>query len=106
MEQQNAVEDLITKAEEYAKTSYDLSKLQLMDKSGTVVSSVMAGVVGGAIFMIGLLIISMGLALLVGEALGRLYYGFFVVGGGFILIGVFFYFFLQSKVKTAVSKSG
>ena len=99
----NSVEQLITRAEDYAKTSFELSKLKILDNSGHVVSSFVAIAASAIIFLLGLLIVSIGLAFYTGELLGKVYYGFLAVGGGYFVIAILFYFILNSSVKRAVS---
>ena len=92
MYNQSLVEDLIIKTEEYTKTSYDLSRLKLMDKSSSVISSIAAVLACGIILFISILIASFGLSLYLGELLGKTYYGFFCRRGrlcstsGFLLL--------------------
>lgn len=102
--EKSLVEDLILKSEDYAKTSYELSKLKLLDNSSTVISSIAAQAVAGVILLISVLIISMGLAFYTGELLGKVYYGFFAVGTGYIIIALCCYLFLSARIKKLVSK--
>ena len=105
MYNQSLVEDLIIKTEEYTKTSYDLSRLKLMDKSSSVISSIAAVLACGIILFISILIASFGLSLYLGELLGKTYYGFFAVGAGYAVLAVFFYFFLNTWVRKTLDKS-
>jgi len=99
------VEDLIVKTEDYAKTSYEIAKLKLLDNSSTLISSIAAQAVAGVILLISILILSIGLGFYTGEILGKVYYGFFIVGGVYIVISLGCYFFLSARIKKSVSKS-
>ncbi len=105
MYNQSLVEDLIVKTEEYTKTSYDLSRLKLMDKSSSVISSIAAVLACGIILFISILIASFGLSLYLGEVLGKACYCFFAVGAGYAVLSIFFYFFLNTWVRKTLDKS-
>lgn len=80
------VQDLIEKAETYAKTSLELYKLQAVDKG----SDLFAGIVSSLlVFVFGvllLLVFSMALGYYAGEVLGKTHYGFFAVTGLYVLV--------------------
>jgi hypothetical protein len=97
--QPGAVEELIVKTEEYAKTSIELSRLKFLENTGAFASSVGAALVLSVILASGLLIASVGLAIYAGQLMGAVYTGFFAVGGLYILIGIFFYFFMHARIK-------
>lgn len=99
------LEALFERAEEYGKTSVDLLKLHAIDKSADVVSSLvsrLAVIIAVALFV---LIISIGLALLAGELLGKSYYGFFLIGGLYAFIALLLYVFRHQLIKFPISNS-
>ncbi|HLP19907.1 MAG TPA: hypothetical protein VK174_06380, partial [Chitinophagales bacterium] len=49
------------------------------------------------------LVFNIGVALWLGEVLGKSYYGFFIVAGFYLLTGVVLHFFLRSWIKKPVS---
>lgn len=49
------------------------------------------------------LVLSIGVALWLGELLGRIYYGFFVVAGFYLLAGIIFHLYLHQWIKRPVS---
>ncbi len=75
------VQQLIDKAELYAKTQIELYKLKAIDKTTDVFSSVASGLVIGVVSIFLLIILSVGIALWLGELLGKPYYGFFALAG-------------------------
>jgi len=99
------IETLFEKAEDYSKTSLELFKLTAIDKSADVVSSL---AVQFAIFMVGAvftLVVNIGIAMWLGELLGKPYYGFFVVAIFYIVVIALLYIFRHEWIKTPVSNS-
>jgi len=99
----NHFESLLYKTREYAETKADLLKLKVADKASDTVSdaaSTMVVFIFGAFF---LLTLSIGLALLIGEWLGKNYYGFFIVAGFYGIAGVIVKANRVNLVKTPVS---
>src|SRR3954462_12062978 len=99
------IESLFSKAEDYSRTTLELFKLNAIDKSADVVSSLAAQL---AIFMavaLFTLVINIGVALWIGELLGKGYYGFFVVSGFYAFIAMLLYTFRHQWIKTPLSNS-
>ncbi|MCY7420972.1 MAG: phage holin family protein [Chitinophagaceae bacterium] len=85
------IESLINKSHEYAETRLDLFKLKLVDKSSQVVSTIASGI---ALFVIGFIffiVFNIGLALLIGDLVGKSYWGFFILAAFYAFIGFIFY---------------
>jgi phosphoglycerol transferase MdoB-like AlkP superfamily enzyme len=96
---------LFERAEDYGKTTLNLFKLNAIDKSADVVSSLVSrlAVIMAVVFSV--LIISIGLSLWIGELLGNTYYGFFIVGGFYALIAILLQVFRHDWIKYPVSNS-
>jgi len=99
----NHFESLISQAGEYAETKATLFKLKIADKTSDTVSDVASTMVVGLFLGLFLLCVSIGLALLIGEWLGKNYYGFFIVSGIYGIAGLIFHLNRKSLVKTPVS---
>ncbi|MDD3004907.1 hypothetical protein [Flavobacterium sp.] len=84
------IEVLFEKVESYLKTTLELYRLKAIDKItdlfATIVSSLIIAVIVALFFML----ISVGLALYLGELLGKDYYGFFALGGFYALVALVF----------------
>jgi hypothetical protein len=93
------IETLIDKASDYGKTSFELAKLKAVDKTSDIVSSVIPHSVVLILISSFLFFLNLGLALWIGEILGKNYFGFFVVAGFYCVIGIIMHFFLHEKVK-------
>lgn len=99
------IEALFERAEDYGKTSLELLKLTAIDKSADVFSSL---AVQFAIFMVGALftlVINIGIAIWLGELLGKVYYGFFVVAIFYAIVMTLLFIFRHEWIKTPVSNS-
>ena len=82
------IEMLFEKAENYGKTTVELFKLNAINKTADIVSSLAMQLVIFIVIALFSLSINIGIALWIGELLGKSYYGFFVVAG-FYAIAVF-----------------
>lgn len=102
-EQPNHFESLLHKAGDYAETRVSLLKLKVADKTSDTVSDVASMLVVVLFFLFFLLVLSVGLALLIGEWLGKSYYGFFIVAGLYGIAGIIFSTSGKSLIKTPVS---
>ena len=99
----NFIEPIFERAEEYGKTSYELFKLKTLDKTAVVVSTFVSR--GTVILVLSMFIVlaTIGVALYLGEMLGKSYYGFFCVAGFYGIIGGVLYFFMNNWIKKRVS---
>jgi hypothetical protein len=96
------LETLVDRSTDYAKTSYELVKLQAVDKSSDVVSSVIPHTVVLVLVSSFMLFFNLGLALWLGEILGKLFYGFFIVAGFYILSGLIVHLFMHKQLKEII----
>ena len=97
------LELLLEKAADYGKTSVELIKLRALDKSSDIVSTVIPRTVAIVLFASFMLFLNLGLSLWLGEILGRIYYGFFVVAAFYGVVGIVVNFFFHKKFKKVVS---
>jgi hypothetical protein len=100
-----SIELLIDRAEEFGKTTLELYKLQAIDKSADVVSSLVSRVVVLIVVALSALIINFGFALLIGQYLGNTYFGFFIIGGFYAVLAVLLHYFRHAWIKFPVSNS-
>lgn len=99
------LEPLLEKAENYAKTSFELYRLKTIDKSANIISDLVArGIVFSLIFTF-LALANIGFSIWLGDILGELYYGFLCVAAIYGIIGAFVYFFMNKYIKKQVRKS-
>jgi hypothetical protein len=100
----NIIESLFEKTETYVKTTYELSKLKLLETSTIVISSLIARLSISIMIAMFALVMSIGIALLVGELLGKSYYGFFIIAAFYLLAGIVLHFFLHKWIRKPITE--
>lgn len=98
----NSIETLLEKATQYGKTSYELFKLKALEKVSDIVSTYIPHSIVIALMATLLFFFNLGLALWLGEILGKIYYGFFAVGIFYGIVGLFIHFFMHNRIKKKV----
>jgi magnesium-transporting ATPase (P-type) len=99
------VELLFEKIEEYGKTNYELIKFKLLKTTAIIVPSLISRLIVVLVFFFFTLILSIGIAFLLGELFDNLYIGFFIVAVFYLVIGIIFHFFLYNWIKKPVGDS-
>lgn len=102
-EKLNFLEPLFEKAEDYAKTSFELFKLKTIDRTVGIFSTVVLKVIAFSVFSMFLLIGSIGASFWLGELLGEFYVGFFCVAGLYAVVLCIICFFMKNWIKDCVS---
>ena len=101
----NLFESLLENTAEYGKNSIELAKLKVLDKTSDAVSSIIPHAFTFALIAAFILFISLGLACYVGEILGKIYYGLFVIAAAYGIIGIFVHFVMYKWIKRNVCDS-
>lgn len=91
------------KAERYVNISIELFKLKAIEKSADMISSMVSRMAVILIFVFFVLILNIGLALWIGELLGRSYYGFFVLAAFYLMLGLLVKAFRHQWIKKPVT---
>jgi Putative Actinobacterial Holin-X, holin superfamily III len=99
------LESLFEKGEELGKTSFELIKLQALDKSTVIASAIVFNIVVILILSLFFLMATIGAAIWIGRILGQLWYGFFAVAGFYAIVGIVVYLFMYDWIKKIVSNS-
>jgi hypothetical protein len=102
---QTPIEALFEKAEDYSKTTLELFKLNAIDKTAEIVSSLAVRLAILLAVVLFVLVLNIGVALWIGELLGKTYYGFFVVAGIYALITILLYLFRNRWIRYPVSNA-
>lgn len=98
-------DNLIERADNYAKTSVDLIKLKTIDKVADGTSSFVAWsavIIAAILFFITL---NFGLAFWLGAILEKIYLGFFIVAGFYAIVGFILYLFRNKWIKKPMNDS-
>jgi len=93
------IEELLERAGEYVKTSFELVKLKALDKTSDVVSSLVPNAVVFVFVVSFMLFINLGIAFWLGEILGKIFFGFFIVAAFYGIIAIVLRFFLHKWLK-------
>jgi len=97
------IEMLYEKAENYTKTSIELAKLKLIDKSAEIVSSVVSMIVIAVVVGMFITMVNVGWAFLIGDYLQNTAYGFFTVGAFWFVVALLLILFKSKWLKTPAS---
>lgn len=97
------IESLVEQAEALAQTSYELAKLRSLQTTTEVSSSLIARLSVMLMVSLTVLLLSISTALLLGDLLGKSYYGFFIVSGFYLIASIVLHFFLRKWIKNPVA---
>jgi hypothetical protein len=97
------IDILLSEAGEYLETRATLLKLQTVESLTDVVSTLVSGLGLFCILAWILVVFSIGIALLIGDLLGKTCYGFFIIGGVYAIAGLFCYMLRDRLLKQPFS---
>jgi membrane-bound ClpP family serine protease len=98
----NGVEELFQKLKDYVEVRLELLKLKSINKAAGFMPASITILVLIIISSVVLLCFTVGAALLIGELMGKSYFGFFVMGGLYLIIGLIFYSMRHKLIKTRI----
>src|SRR5690606_266434 len=94
------VEELFIKLKEYGDTRLDLLKLKGINKVSKLLSSLITSVILLLLFILVVICLTVALSLYLGEVLGGSYFGFLIVAGIYIIIGLVLFLSKTKLIKT------
>ncbi len=97
------IKTLFGDSKEYYASELELAKLKLVDKSSRQISLSAFLII---LYILGLLcigLLSLGIAIRLGERLGEYYYGFFILGGFYFILLLIFNLNRKKWIKKPVS---
>jgi phosphoglycerol transferase MdoB-like AlkP superfamily enzyme len=94
-----SIETLFERAQDYSKTSLELLKLNAIAKSSDVASTLMARLIIYMVVALSVMIINIGIAFWISEQMGKVWYGFFIVGVFYALAALMLYLFRHQWIK-------
>lgn len=94
---------LFDKIEKYTETSIDLIKLNAVEKSADVLSSLTSSIVVFIIFAMFTLFVNIGVGLFIGKLLNENYLGFLIVSTFYLVVGILVYYNRHKLIKTPLS---
>jgi hypothetical protein len=99
------IETLFAKADDYSKTTVELLQLTIINKSAQAISLLAAKLVITGVAILFAIAVNIGVAIWLGELLGKIYYGFFIVAGFYALITIMFIIFRKNLIIKPVSNA-
>jgi len=105
MDNEMPIEKLLERAEDYGKTTIELVKLQAIDKTSEVASSLASRLVVFLIIALFAIVVNIGLSLWIGDMLGKNYYGFFAVSGFYVVLALVMHACRESWIKHPIQNS-
>ena len=90
---------LVDDAGRYIEAKTELWKLKAADKTTEIATTIIAKLLFILIGIIVLIALNTGIALLIGKWLGEAYYGFFIVAGFYLLLGIVLYAARDGLIK-------
>jgi hypothetical protein len=99
-----AVEALFERVEAFGRVTCEISKLKTVEVSVLILTTLIAKVSVVLVLSFFLLVLSIGMALWIGDMLGALHHGFFIVAGFYLLVGVVLHFFLHRWLRRPIAQ--
>lgn len=96
-------EMLYQKAKSYTETSIELYKLNAIDKTADIVSSLLSRLALVMFVAMFTLFVNVALSLYLGKILGAYFYGFLLVSSFYLILSVLIYFFSDKYIKIPVT---
>jgi len=90
---------LFDKAVEYCKTSYELVKLKALEAVTDVIASILTDILFYIIVAVFMIFVSMGVAFWLGEIMGKIFYGFFIVAAFYGVVVIVLHFLMRKTVN-------
>ncbi len=100
-----SAELLFESLETYSKTTVELAKLKALEALSKGIAGLFAKL--GVVVMILLftVLLSIGVAILLGDLLGKTYYGFFIVAAFYLVAALLSHFFLYQWIKAPIGNT-
>jgi hypothetical protein len=98
-----SLRSLLEKSQDYLENRIEVTKLRTIDKSSELLSTIAVVIILILPAVLFLLFVSAALAIYLGHHLGRMYYGFLIVGGVYGVTGLLVYIRRNEWIKTPVS---
>ncbi len=97
--QTTSMESLFERLKNYVENRIELLKLKAIDRSSSFASTLITYVVVSVFFVLFFMFLNIGLALLIGDLLGKGYYGFFIIAVFYVVVGIILLKFKDKWVK-------
>jgi hypothetical protein len=99
----NLMEKLSESVEAYSRTTFELTKLKALQTTAIVVPSLVSHFSVVPVVFLFALVLNVGIALCLGDLLGKNYHGFFVVAAFNLVAASVLHFLFPGWIRTTVS---
>lgn len=99
------IDSLFEKASDYVETRIELAKLKVTQKSSDVIADLASKLILNGVITVFVLILNIGIALWLGELLGKNYFGFFALAGVYGIVALAAYFLREKWIEEPVTNA-
>ena len=100
----NLVETLLETMEDYGKTTIELTKLKTIQLTAKATSLLATQLIFFTFMSLMIILLSVGLALFIGDYFQKMYYGFFIVAAFYGLLAIIVRSFFYDLMKKPISE--
>jgi hypothetical protein len=98
------IESLFGQSTEFARNNFELYKLKAVDKTSGIASTVITGVALFVVFFICFVVLNIGIALLIGDLVGKSWLGFLILAVLYAVVGFVIFKSRKKFFKTPILK--
>lgn len=99
MPEHEKIEVIVESINKYVKTNYELIKLETIDKTSTISSSLFSNLLIGLVGFLLLFFISLGASFYISFRIGDNYSGFIIVAGFYFILGCILFIGRKSLIE-------
>lgn len=103
MEDKSKIEQIYERVEQYVLTTVELYKLKALQKLAETATSIVTSLMMVIFGLFFLVFVSIGLAVYLGEVLGKMHFGFMIVAGIYLIFTLIVYALRAKVLKDKVS---
>lgn len=104
-DKESPLETLIERTENFSKTTVKLFKLKAIDKTSEIASDSAVWLIIIILATMFFMILNIGIALWIGELLGKSWYGFFILAGVYALLAIIVLIFSNRWIRKPLRNS-
>jgi hypothetical protein len=98
------IESLFHQSKEYLENRFDLYKMKAADKTASVASAAVVGIALFVVFFIFFIVFNIGIALLIGDLVGRASWGFLILAAIYAIAGIVLFSLRDKVFKTPITR--
>ena len=98
------IESIFSQSKEYIDNRLELYKLKAISKTSSAASAIVLGLALFIVFFIFFVVLNIGIALLIGDLLGKSYLGFLIWAAFYAIVGFVLFSQRNKIIKTPITK--